>query len=153
MDVENLYTDIETNMGIDSIKQCFLHNPDPSRPEQDILELLHINLERNDFLFNDHWFLQIKGTAMGKRFSPSYANIYTANWEKRALAKCPLQPQIFLRYLDDIWGIWNHTTEDFTHFVDILNQHHPSIKLKPTPNFSQLPGCHHFQGPTIHNLR
>lgn len=138
MDVESLYTNIETDMGLEAIRNCFKNNPDPNRPDQDLLEILQINLERNDFQFDEKWFLQIKGTAMGKRFSPSYANIYMAQWEREALATCPLQPQIFLRYLDDIWGIWNHSKEDFDHFVTILNNHHPSIKLKPTLHSSSV---------------
>lgn len=39
-------------------------------------------------------------------------------------------PQIL--YLDDIWGIWTHSAKDFEGFVQTLNNHHPSIKLKPT---------------------
>ena len=35
-----------------------------------------------------------------------------------------------LRYLDDIWGIWTGTKEEFGHFINILNTHDPSIKLK-----------------------
>ena len=36
-----------------------------------------------------------------------------AKWEKEALNKCPLKPKIFLRYLDDIFIIWQHGEESF----------------------------------------
>lgn len=61
---------------------------------------------RNDFIFNEKFYLQIKGTAMGKRFAPAYANLYMANWEEEALTKCVHKPLCYLRYLDDIFGIW-----------------------------------------------
>lgn len=64
------------------------HNPDPKRPTKELMELLKINLTRNDFEFNEEYFLQIKGTAMGKKFAPSYTNRYMSIWEKEALAKC-----------------------------------------------------------------
>lgn len=49
---------------------------------------MKINLRHNDFEFNGQFFLQIKGTAMGKRFAPAYANIFLAEWETQALNKC-----------------------------------------------------------------
>ena len=38
---------------------------------------------------------------MGKRFAPSYANMFMVDWEEQALAKCPIQPLYYLHYLDD----------------------------------------------------
>lgn len=53
-----------------------------------------------------------------------------AHWEEKALKNCPKKPLYYLRYLDDIFGIWNHSEEDFQEFVTILNNQDPSIKLK-----------------------
>ena len=97
MDVESLYTNIDNNSGIEAVKQAFLRNPDFDRPDVDILELLKISLEHNDFLFAPNWYLQkIFGTAMGKRFSPNYANLFMAEWGKQALRKCNKLPLIYL---------------------------------------------------------
>lgn len=43
--------------------------------------------------FNGQYYLQIKGTAMGKRFAPAYANIYMAEWEKTTFEKCRKLPK------------------------------------------------------------
>ncbi|PWA29263.1 hypothetical protein CCH79_00013957 [Gambusia affinis] len=134
MDVESLYM----SMGLEAIKECLNENPDPDRPDKIIMELLKINLERNYFKFDDGWFLQTKGTAMGKRFSPAYANIYMAKWEKECFQKCEKLPEAYYRYLDDIWGIWNHNHEDLDHFTTILNNHHPSIRIKLTCDLKQV---------------
>jgi len=83
-------------------------------------------------------YLQIKGTAMGKRLAPAYANIYMANWEQTVLPTCPQSPKCYLRFLDNIWGIWTHTTEEFKTFTDILNSHHPSIKITSETNSKEI---------------
>lgn len=129
MDINSLYTNIDTVDGLDAVKKCFRKFPDPSRPDEWLIELLKINLTRNDFEFNSKFYLQVKGTAMGKRFAPSYANIFMAHWEETALAVCPLKPLHYFRFLDDIWGIWIYTKNDFETFFQILNQHHKSIRL------------------------
>ena len=46
--------------------------PDPDQPDQELLDLLKLSLENNDIIFNGEWFLQIRGTAMGKKFAPNF---------------------------------------------------------------------------------
>ena len=66
---------------------------------------------------------------MGKQFAPSYANIFMANWETEALNKSYLKPSLYLRYLDDIFILWDHGLEQFHTFFEILNTHNPAVKL------------------------
>ena len=138
MDVESLYTNIDTQMGLKAVKTIMDKHPDPSRPDQFILQLLDNSLSRNDFEFNGQHYLQIKGTAMGKRFAPAYANIYMATWEETVLPKCTKLPTHYYRYLDDIWGIWTHDEDEFQEFVQSLNSHHPSINLKPLSSLTSM---------------
>ncbi|KAK2846437.1 hypothetical protein Q5P01_009436 [Channa striata] len=132
LDVDSLYTNIDIRTGLASVKKVFEEHPDPHRPDGELLQLLEINLTRNDFVFDGKFYLQIKGTAMGKRFAPSYANIFMANWEEEALIKCSKRPLHYLRYLDDIWGVWCHSEEEFEDFMVGLNSHDSSITLKHT---------------------
>lgn len=130
MDVNSLYTNTDISMGIESIRNILMRYPDPQWPE--------IRLRRNDIIFQDKFYLQVKGTAMGKCFAPGYANIYMADWEKSVLEKCPEHPLIYLRYLDDIWGVLTHSKADFDHFIQILNDHHQPIKVEPLLHDSQV---------------
>ena len=130
LDVESLYTNIDNHAGLESVKQAFQNNPDLERPTPEITRLLSLMLKNNDFSFNNEWYLQVGGTAMGKKFAPNYANIFMAKWESEALGKCPKKPQCYFRYLDDIFIVWPHSREEFTEFFNILNSHHPNIKLK-----------------------
>ena len=113
MDVKNLYINIPIAAGIQCVRKIFEEYPDPKRPDEELLKLLEINLTRNDFTFNRNFYLQIKETAMGKKFAPAYANIFMANWEREAILKCNQKPAFYFRYLDDIWGIWTGSKREF----------------------------------------
>lgn len=130
IDIDSLYTNIDTVAGLRAVKSILIKYPNNKRPDQALLELLEISLTRNDFEFNEAYYLQVKGVAMGKKFAPAYANIFMADWEEKALDKCSKKPLQYLRYLDDIFGIWTHSLEEFTQFIHTLDTHDPSIRLK-----------------------
>ena len=138
IDIDSLYTNIDTTEGLQTISNIFSKYPDATRPDAQILQLLNINLTRNDLVFNGEFFLQVKGTAMGKKFAPAYANIFMAEWEVAALASCPKKPLHYFRFLDDIWGVWPHSRDDFDVFLAVLNTHNPSITIKSTFSPSSL---------------
>ena len=59
----------------------------------------------------------------GKKMAPSYANIYTAEWEETLFTKCKQIPYMYYRYLEDIFGVWHHTLDSFKDFVQTMNSH------------------------------
>lgn len=138
IDVDSLYTNIDTQEGITTIRDILLKFPDKNRPNKELLQLLEINLTRNDFEFDGQFFLQTKGTAMGKKFAPAYADIFMAAWETAALEKCVIKPLHYFRYLDDIWGVWAASEEEFSAFLHTLNHHNASIKLKATIDINSV---------------
>ena len=134
LDVDSLYTNIDSTPGLKTIRNIFDQNPDTTRPDAQILNLLEICLTKNDFEFNGSKFLQVKGTSMGRSFAVSYANIVMAEFEASALEKCDKKPLIIFRFLDDYFGIWEHSLADFETFFNTMNTHAPSIKLKSVVN-------------------
>lgn len=134
LDIESLYTNIQTTDGLKSVEKMFAKYPKSQyiRPEKEILELLKLNLDNNDFMFRNEWYLQISGTAMGKRFAPTYANIDMAIFEEEVLALSPKKPLAYFRFLDDIFCIWPHSKDEFFQFFDLLNNHRESIKFQYT---------------------
>lgn len=130
IDIDSLYTNINTETGLETVSRIFQKYPDKNRPDADILRLLEISLRCNDFEFDGKQYLQVEGTAMGHRYAPSYTNLYMSEWEGEVLQKCPLKPTFYLRFLDDIIEAWPHGEETFQEFIDILNNHHASIKVK-----------------------
>lgn len=138
IDIVSLYTNIHTTTGLAAVKRCLDKFPDPNRPDTELLQLLEINLTRNDFTFDSSTYLQVQGTAMGKKFAPAYANIYMAEWEETLFPKCPHLPAVYYRYLDDIFGVWLHGKQHFDNFIDLANAHHEHIKVKATIDPSQI---------------
>ena len=135
LDVESLYTKVPIQETIDLISELFLLYPDPKRPSLTLLTILNLILKNNDFQFESHNFLQNAGVAMGKSFSGSFCNIFMNRWETNALNSSHLKPKLWIRYQDDIFGIWTYSLPEFDSFVEHINQQHPNIKL--TPSISQ----------------
>ena len=129
LDVESMYTNIDLKNGLDAVSSAF-ENHEKTEIFYSVLKLLELSLKNNDFEFNDNFFLQIRGTSMGKKFAPHYADIFMAKFERDALEKCPLKPLIYLRYLDDIFIVWTHGEKAFAEFLTIFNSHQPPIKFK-----------------------
>ena len=76
MDVNSLYTNIPHTDGINACRS-FLnrHTTDPALIN-DIPILIDFIPTHNLFKFNNDHYLQIKGTAIGTKMAPSYANIF-----------------------------------------------------------------------------
>ena len=91
--------------------------------------LLEHILKKNYFEFNNEYYLQISGTAMGTRCAPNYAIIFMAELEEQFLSTVTLKPRIWKRFIDDIFIIWNHGEAELQHLLDQLNQFHPTIKF------------------------
>lgn len=79
-----------------------------------------------------------QGHCNGKKCAPLDANICMADWERTALSTAPKRPHTYFRSLDDIWGVWTHSMEDFIKFTDHLNHHQRSIKIKYTVDFNEV---------------
>src|SRR5271156_5388276 len=138
LDVESLFTSIPTALGVATIKKFLSTHPCPKRPDNLILDLLDINLTRNDFIFNNKCYLQVSGSAMGKRFSPAYANLFMADLEAKAIDDSPLKPFLWFRFIDDVFGVWTHDLDNFVKFVKHLNSINSNIKFTSNYNDSDI---------------
>ena len=129
LDVESMYTNILHDKGLEAIAEAF-EDHEKTPKFHAIMKLLEISLKCNDFEFDKEHFLQTCGTSMGKKWAPHYCDIYMAKFEKDAMAKCPLKPLLYERFLDDVFMVWTHGRKEFDKFLDIFNSHQPPIKFK-----------------------
>lgn len=129
-DVASLYTNMHINRSLQKVEEIFQRNPDPTRSDPHILKLLKIALRGNDFYFNNKYYLQIMGTAMGKRFAPALANIYLLDFDRAAMEDFHIKPECFFRFLDDIFFIFFGTEEDLKNYETFLNSLIPDIKIE-----------------------
>lgn len=132
-DVESLYTNIPHAEGIKRAETALFDRYDKTIPTSYLKKLLSIILYNNDFTFAGQTFLQTRGTSMGARWAPAYANIYMAHWEKQfydfAQNHSLPQPICWYRYLDDIFIIWPHSTQEWDSFFQHMNNLDPHIKF------------------------
>ena len=94
-----------------------------------LCDLIRMILTMNSFEFNNTFYIQTHGTAMGTRMAPSYANLFLAKFETDALSHAPHQPHTWWRFIDDIFMIWTHTEDELRTFITYLNNIHPTIKF------------------------
>lgn len=104
-DVTALYTNMDIDRSIEAVREIFRQHPVLGRPDEELLLLLELALRNNEFQFAGKLFLQILGTAMGKAFAPSLANIYLKPLDLQALAYDPAALKLFFRFIDDIFHL------------------------------------------------
>ena len=131
LDVSSLYTNIPNKEGINCAKYFLEQNRNASEnpSNESLLELLEMVLEKNNFQFNGTNFLQIGGTAMGTRVAPTYANLFMSRLEEKMLDSYPLKPTQWLRYIDDIFFIWEHGENELKKWLAYMNNYHSTIKF------------------------
>lgn len=134
IDVSALYTNIPHVEGIQAAQRFLLQRPTPQPPTHIILRLVHLILTKNAFMFNNKFYHQIKGTAMGTKMAPTYANLFMGHLEHKLLQNSPIRPKVWKRFIDDIFCIIPNGERDAPRFIEYLNQQHTSIKF--TAEFS-----------------
>ena len=68
---------------------------------------------------------------MGTKCAPSYANIFMGRFEEKFIF--PLLKNLrdfYLRFIDDIFLIWNGTKTEFENFLKKITECHPNIKFE-----------------------
>ena len=129
MDVTSLYINLPHYDGIECFKKVLTEHVNSTPKNSSLIKLLEFVLKSNNFVFNWDNYLQINGTAMGTRVSPTYANLFMNSLEQTYIyphAKCP---RIWFRFIDDIWGIFRGTEEELNSFVEYCNSFHETIKF------------------------
>lgn len=94
------------------------------------MELVDITLETNYFQFENTFYLQIKGVAMGSSFAPSVANLFIAALEEDILCHEEKNP-----YYRNVM-FWEHFIGDI--FILFMDEH------KLTDFFEQLNGIQSY---------
>ena len=84
----------------------------------------HLFSVSGGFLRTDRWCFH------GLPLSPIIANLFMEDLEQRAIIQsAPLQPKLWVRYVDDTFVIWTHGKEELRAFHELLNRQCPSIQF------------------------
>ncbi|CAJ0968597.1 unnamed protein product [Ranitomeya imitator] len=140
-DVKDLYTSIPHIEGIKSVRTLLTSSKmDPVQINL-CCDLLSIILTKNFFLFEDQFFLQTRGTAMGSNAAPPYANCYMADYEESAIyTNCLFKTHALMwkRYIDDIFCIWDGPDETLKTFFLFLKTSWPGLDFTITYNQKEV---------------
>jgi Reverse transcriptase (RNA-dependent DNA polymerase). len=130
-DVNNLFTNIPHSECI-NILNSHLHNSDvPDHIAEYLLSLTKLALEQDFFRFNNRFYKQSDGLAMGSPLSPFLSELFMSSFEEQLNLSPFFNNNIIIwrRYVDDIFGIFHGSLDDLKLFHSWLNSRHPKIKF------------------------
>ena len=143
-DVKSLFTNIPLSETIDiSMNNLFDNDNDTVLGFNKKQMKSFLTLAANDciFLFNEKFYVQVDGCAMGSPIGPTLANIFLSHYEKIWLEECPPQfkPVLYRRYVDDTFLIFRKR-EHIPLFLEYLNSKHRNIEFSSeVENDNKLP--------------
>ena len=131
-DIKSLFTNIplqETiNLCVENLFQDRTHVDNLSKDS--FRELLTRTMSESLILFDQEFYKQHDGVAIGSRLGPTLANVFLYYHEKIWLQNCPseFKPVIYRKYVDDTFLRFRskHHIEKFRNY---LNRQHKNIKF------------------------
>ena len=135
IDVKALYTNIP-HSELETALKHFLnkHQLPNTPPVETVLQITNHVLSNNVFCFEDKYYKQVMGTAMGTPMAPSAACLFMGWLEDNLLttSPVPVSSSYWKRYIDDIFLLWTRSLAELQQFSEFLNQFHPSVKFTVT---------------------
>ena len=135
-DVSSLFTSVPVDPPLNIIKD--LLEKDHTLKERTVMEvsdiilLLEFCLKNTYFSFQDQFYEQVEGAAMGSPVRPIVANLYMEYLEQKALSTAPTPPRFWHRYVDDTFVI--HKEVNKQGFLQHINSVDPAIKFTVEDN-------------------
>ena len=147
IDVTSLYTVLPHDMILNYVIEMYKETlPNWCTPDVDAIpdtllrSIISIILKQTFFEFNNQLFTQNYGITMGAPSSVKLANITLHKHLQKITKKFTgTLPTLQVRYIDDIFGLFNGSLETLTEWVQYLNNSHNTIKFTMETSESQIP--------------
>ena len=128
LDITNMFGNIPRTELIESLKRNKYNNNLNGLKYADIIEEI---IKQNYCQFNNNFYEQTEGLAMGSPLPPILAEIYMNNFENNILntSRYKQNVKLWCRYVDDILLIWNGTDRQLDQFFNETNNINEKIKF------------------------
>ena len=131
-DIEALFTNVPLDETIDiCVKKLFGRKKIfKGFSRENFKKLLCLAIKDSFFLFNDTYYEQIDGVAMGSPLGPTLANVFLCHWEEIWINKCPKQfcPKYYNRFMDDTFLLFS-SQDHVLKFHKYINSRHKNMKF------------------------
>jgi hypothetical protein len=140
MDVKALYTSIPINDGLIALRHFLdIHNSS-SCSTTTLLRLAELVLNTATFEFNEKYYSQISGIAMGSPMGGSFACLFIGYLEEQIFNSFTgTKPDLFKRYIDDCVGACSCSIEELQDFINFVCNFHPAIQFTHETSATHLP--------------
>ena len=131
-DIESLFTNIPLDETINICVNNVFGNKKSVMGllKKDFKQLLTLSVKSSCFVFNNVYYQQVDGVAMGSPLGPTLGNLFFVNYESKWLKECSVQfaPKYYPRYVDNIFLLFN-AKDHVKKFLRYGNSRHPNIKF------------------------
>ena len=150
-DVVNSYTNIPHTFGLEALDYWLENHPESLHArfnKEFALKCTKFILQNNNMKFNNEYYNQIKGTAMGTTFAPTYATLSMGYFEINLYSVCTFKYGEFLaeyikenwnRFLDDCYKVLRGSQISPEKLLLTLNSINPSIQFTIEYSKDQIP--------------
>jgi hypothetical protein len=128
-DVSSLFPSVPIPQTLEYFKELLLENHLDDKIVKEYIQLTEICMKQNIFQINDKFYQQNEGTAMGNFLSPFIADLFMSRFEKDLEKELEYFSSVWLRYVDDIFAIFDTNKGDIDNFIGKLNKRFESIKF------------------------
>ena len=132
LDVQSLFTNIPIDEAIkNAVDDLFFSNIYRGKlSKSELCYLLKLATPESSFIFDNIFYKQIDGVAMGSPLGPTLADAFLCHYEKFRLDRCPpeFKPVLYRRYVDDIFVLFK-SKDHLLLFAKYKNTRYKNLKL------------------------
>lgn len=135
-DVTDLYTMIPRNGALIVLEEFLYRHAQNGRIAgmtiDTLMKTARLVLDTNCFVFENKYYQQIRGGAMGSPFTMTLANIYMFKWEQPLIAHPQDQNEFYGRYIDDVFMTSNLPLEQIRQLLNKADRRDDNIRITRT---------------------
>ena len=129
-DIVNLFGNIPQPECLSILNNALENSDLPDNIASTLFDLTQLTLDQNFSQFNNIFYKQNRGLAMGSPISPFLAELFMDSLEQ-IISNSSFFKKVtsWSRYVDDVFGLFNGNLEELLDFQKYLNSLHPNIKF------------------------